>query len=441
MSIVDEIKERLDIVEFIGSYVRLQKAGRNYKGLCPFHTEKTPSFFVFPATQTWHCFGACATGGDIFTFVMRQENMDFGEALRFLAERAGIDLHPLDQTRAKQRDELERLRKLNAAAAQYYHHILMDTPLGKAAKNYLAKRGVKPETMVTFQLGYAPDEWHALEEHLKSKGFTTEELLEAGLLSKNEKGNIYDRFRGRIMFPIRDQRGNIIGFGGRAMGDAVPKYMNTPETPLFDKSSALYGIDLARDAIRQTGQAIIVEGYMDVVIPHQCGVRNIVACMGTALTEAQVNILKRLTKKIIFALDPDAAGLRAVERGIEIAKQSMEHRVVPIPLASGLIHYEEQLAGEIRILTLPEGLDPDELILQDREHWDRLVAEALTVGEYFFQRTMEEVDLSTAKGKRAAVERFLPVIAAMDNPVERRHYLQQLARRVQVDERELFPEL
>ncbi|MGI5915019.1 MAG: DNA primase [Anaerolineae bacterium] len=442
MSVVDEIKQRLDIVEFIGSYVPLQKAGRNYKGLCPFHSEKTPSFIVFPENQGWHCFGACSTGGDIFSFVMRRENMDFPEALRFLAERAGVDLRPLDDVEIEQRNELERLRAANAAAADYYHRVLMESPQGEGARRYLERRGVTRETMAAFQLGYALPAWHALEETLTREKIARDDLLTAGLLSENESGNIYDRFRGRIMFPIRDVRGHVIGFGGRSLDDEnQPKYLNSPQTPLFDKSSVLYGIDLARDAIRESETAIIVEGYMDVVVPYQHGVRNMVACMGTALTEAHLDVLKRLAGVLILALDPDAAGMRAVERGIETAQQALPRRSVPVPTATGLIRWESRLDTEIRIMVLPDGLDPDELIQTDRDRWDQLVAGALPVADYFFGLAMDEIDISTARGKRQAMDRLVPVIVAMDNLAERTHYIQRLARWIRVDERQLADEV
>lgn len=441
MSVVDEIKQRLDIVEFISTYVPLQKSGRTYKALCPFHTEKTPSFIVFPETQTWRCFGACSTGGDIFSFVMRRENVDFPEALRMLAEKAGIALRPLDRAEMELKGEKERLQAINLTAAQYYHHLLMHSPQGEAARRYLERRGVKRETMVAFQLGYAPEEWHALEEHLKRANFAPEDILKAGLTVKSESGAVYDRFRGRLMFPIRDMQGHVIGFGGRVLDDSQPKYLNTPQTPLFDKGSALYGIDLTHKSIRESGMAIVVEGYMDVIIPYQCGVTNLVACMGTALTEEHLKILKRMTKQLILALDPDAAGMRAVERGVEAAQKGLEHKVVPVLTAKGLVRYEEQLNAEIRILVLPEGLDPDELILRDRSRWDQLVANALPVVEYFTDLVLNAVDLSKAQGKREAVSRLLPVIAAIDNPVARTHYLQRLAQRVRMDERQLLPEL
>ncbi len=442
MSIVDEIKQRLDIVEFVSGYLPLQKAGRNYKGLCPFHSEKTPSFVVFPDSQSWHCFGACSVGGDIFNFVMRRENMDFSEALRLLSEKAGIEIMPLDAQELRQRDELDRLRALNAEAAQYYHHVLLESPRADAARRYMERRGVARETWGTFQLGYAIQDWHLVEEHLRRQGYSAEDILTAGLTTEGDRGNVYDRFRDRIMFPIRDIQGHVIGFGGRALGaDTQPKYLNTPQTPLFDKGSILYGINLTRNSIRESGTAVIVEGYMDVVVPYQSGVTNLVACMGTALTVEQLDTLKHVAQRLVLALDPDAAGLRAVERGVQTAQQTLERQVVPVPTAKGLIRYEEQLKTEIRILTLPDGMDPDELVLSDRSRWDTLVAEALPVAEHFFQLAMKDADLSSARGKRQVVDRLLPILAAIDNPVERAHYLQRLAQRVHVDERQLTPEL
>ncbi len=441
MSVVDEIKRRLDIVEFIGSYVPLQKAGRNFKALCPFHTEKTPSFIVFAETQSWHCFGACSTGGDILSFAMRQENMTFSEALRFLAERAGVSLRPLDGEEAKRKDEIDRLRAANSAAAQHYHRVLMAATAGEPAVRYLEGRGVSRETMATFQLGYAVDDWHDLEQHLRRAGISQPDMLAAGLLSESDSGNVYDRFRGRLMFPIRDVRGQVIGFAGRVLDDSVPKYLNSPQTSLFDKGGVLYGIDLARRSIRETGRVIIVEGYMGVIVLQQCGVPNVVACMGTALTERQLRILKPMTEVLILALDADTAGRVATERGVSMAQELLKQRVVPVLTARGLVRYEEHLDAEIRILVLPEGLDPDELVLRDRARWDASVTHALSVADYFFETIFQEVDTSTAKGKRVAVERLLPVIAALGSPVERAHYLQRLAQTVRVDERDLARQL
>jgi len=440
MSDAEEVKRRTDIVDLIGSYVQLQKAGRNYKALCPFHTEKTPSFVVFPESQRWHCFGACSIGGDVFNFVMKHENVEFPEALRMLAERAGVPLTPLDANAQRAREERVRLHGANASAAQEYHALLLESAMGEPARRYLERRGVSRETMATFQLGYAPNEWHWLEARL-SRAHRLEDLITAGLVVRGERGTTYDRFRGRVMFPIRDVEGHVIGFGGRVLDDSVPKYLNSPETPLFSKGNVLYGIDLAQKSIRESGTAVIVEGYMDVIIPYQCGATNLVACLGTALTEFHISTLKRYTKLLVLALDPDAAGLQATERGIETARESLDRKVVPTVTPTGLIRYERHLETEIRVMPLPDGLDPDELILQDRAKWDQLVSNALPVADFYFQMVLEEEDIEGGRGKRNASDRLLPVIAAMDGAAERAHYVQRLARHLRVDERELLREV
>ena len=372
---------------------------------------------------------------------MRQENLDFNEALKLLAERAGVELSPIDDIEIERRDALDRLRAINAAAASYFHQLMMERPEGRIGKNYFAARGVTEETMQRFQLGYAIDDWHALENHLKRERFAVDDMVEAGLLTKNDNGNIYDRFRGRIVFPIRDARGNVIGFGGRVLDDGVPKYLNTPQTPLFDKGSLLYGIDLASKSIRDTETAVIVEGYMDVIVPHQCGATNLVACMGTALTETHLQVLKRLAKRLVLALDPDAAGIAAVEKGVATAQKELPHHVVPVPTATGLVRYEQKLDAEIRVVVLPDGLDPDELVLRDRAEWDRLIENALPVADFFFKQVVASVDLTSAKGKKEASDRLMPVIAAMDNAVERTHYIQRLSSLLHVDERDLLLDL
>ncbi|MGI6367872.1 MAG: DNA primase [Anaerolineae bacterium] len=437
MSVVDEIKQRLDVVEVIGSYVALKKAGATFKGLCPFHTEKTPSFVVFPNTQSWHCFGACGTGGDIFSFVMRHENLDFGEALKLLAQRAGVELEPLSTGAREHAEVLERLREVNVIAAEYYHRVLIESQEAAGARAYLERRQMSPASLRSFQVGFAPNDWHRLGEHLRSKGVSQQEALDAGLLTRNDAGNVYDRFRGRIMFPIRDIQGHVVGFGGRVLDDSQPKYLNTPQTELFDKSSVLYGIDRARQSIRETGTAIIVEGYMDVILPHQFGATNLVACMGTALSESHISVLKRLCNTVILALDADEAGQRAAERGTLAAAEHLPKDIVPVPDARGMIRYEERLGAEVRVLLLPDGMDPDELILSDRAQWDSLVEEALPVPEFHLQRARQTYDVSTARGKQEGAEHMLGIIASLDNPVQRAHYVQRIAQWVRVDERTL----
>jgi DNA primase len=440
MSVVDEIKERLDIVDVISEYVALKKAGRNYKALCPFHTEKTPSFIVFPDGQRWHCFGACSTGGDVFTFIQKIENMDFAEALNLLARKAGISLAPRSEKQAAEDEQRRRLREINAAAAHYFHHLLLNATAGEKARAYLAQRAIADETIQAFQLGTSLDSWDALIQYLTGKGYELKDLHAAGLIIERERGGFYDRFRGRLMFTIRDVRGQVIGFGARALDDSTPKYLNSPQTPLFDKSSVLYGLDRAKEAIRRQGSAIVVEGYMDVLMAHQNGIQNVVASLGTALTETQLRTLKRWTRDFVLALDADAAGSAATLRGLEVAKDALDQRPVPVPTWRGLIRYEHRLEANIRILLLPPGQDPDQVIRTDPQRWAQLVGEALPVVEYYFKVLTEDLDLESPKGKSEAVRRLLPVIREIGARVEQAHYLQKLARLVRVDERTLWQE-
>jgi DNA primase len=442
MSVVDEIKQRLDIVEVISSYVALKKAGRNYKGLCPFHAEKTPSFIVFPDTQSWHCFGACGTGGDIFTFVMRQENLDFSGALQLLAQRAGVSLKPRTEADLAE-DKLHRLlREVNETAAQYFHNLLLNSTAGETAHSYLEQRELNQQTINSFQLGYALNDWQALGDYLQERGYQREDILAAGLIIEREDGSgYYDRFRGRLVIPIRDERGRVVGFGARALDDSIPKYMNSPQTPLFDKSTILFGLDLAKGAIRREGLAVIVEGYMDVLMAHQHGIANVVASMGTALTETQLRLLKRFSKRFALALDADAAGYQATLRSMALAQETLAGQVVPVPTPRGLIKYESHLDVDIRIITLPQGQDPDKVIRESPSLWAKLVENALPIVDYYFKAITSELDLNSPKDKAEAVRRLLPAIQEIGNAVERAHYIQKLARLVRVDERTLLQQV
>jgi len=439
VSTVDEVKERLDLVDVIASYVPLSKAGRNYKALCPFHSEKTPSFIVFPATQTWKCFG-CGAGGDMFNFVMQREGMEFSEALRLLAARAGVSVEQKEESTAEARAR-DRLRKINVLASEYFHHLLTHADEGAVGREYVQKRGISSDTVQRFQLGYAREDWQSLGNHLRAKGYSWQDLLEAGLCIEREGGGYYDRFRGRLVFPIRDRAGYVLGFGARALDASTPKYLNSPQTTLFDKGSVLYGIDQAKDAIREQRLAVIVEGYMDVLMAHQHGRNNVVASMGTALTEQQIRTIKRLTKNLVLALDADAAGDQATLRGLELAKETFDRRAMPVPTWRGLIRYEGQLDAEIRVATLPKGFDPDEVIKSDVDQWDALVQDALPVTEYYLRAVISEHDLTTAKGKAAAARQVLPLIREIGSAVERRHYLGVLSRLLRVDERVLEQEM
>ncbi|MBM3129893.1 MAG: DNA primase [Chloroflexi bacterium] len=439
MSVVDDVKSKIDIVDVIGQYATLKKAGRNFKALCPFHNEKTPSFIVFPDQNTWHCFGSCNTGGDVFTFLMKKENLDFGEALRRLAQRAGVEL-----TRDAPGEDAERkkLRELLATASAHYHYLLKQHPAAQRAREYISKRFITPETAARFELGYALDEWEALRSFLSGKGYALRELEAAGLVIARESGSgHYDRFRGRLMFPIRNRNGEVIGFGARTLGDDEPKYLNSPQTPLFDKSATLYGLDRAKDAIRKENLAVIVEGYMDVIGAHQAGFCNVIASLGTALTEKQLGLLKRLTNRYALALDPDAAGQEATKRGLQIAREALARKTVPVPMGAGLIGFEERLEAELFVIPLPPGKDPDELIHAAPQQWSDLTAHPEPLVDFYFHALTQDLDLQNARDKSAAVQRLAPIIREIGDAVQRAHYTQKLARLVQVAEPTIAQEI
>jgi len=438
MSVVDDVKSKIDIIDVIGQYATLKKAGRNFKALCPFHNEKTPSFIVFPDQGTWHCFGACNTGGDVFTFLMKKENIDFGEALRRLAQRAGVEL----MREAPGEDaERKKLREILATASAHYHYLLKNNPAAQYAREYISKRFITPETAALFQLGYALDEWEAIKSFLASKGYSVRELEAAGLVIAREGGGHYDRFRGRLMFPIRNRNGEVIGFGARTLTGDEPKYLNSPQTPLFDKSATLYGLDLAKDAIRQQNLAVIVEGYMDVIGAHQAGFKNVVASLGTALTEKQLGLLKRLTNRYALALDPDAAGEEATKRGLEIAREAAAHKNVPVPIGAGLVFMANRLDAELLAVPLPLGKDPDELIHDDPSLWVDLTAHPEPLVDFYFRALTHDLDLQKPSDKSLAIKRLVPVIEEISKAAERSHYMQQLARLVHMPEKLLEQEI
>lgn len=433
MSAVDEVKARLDIVEVIGQYVRLQKAGRSFKAVCPFHTEKTPSFIVNPDRQSWHCFGACSTGGDVISFIKKKENLEFGEALRLLADRAGVVL----EGGAGRREETKSLQDVNEAAALYFHNLLLNTP---AALTYAEERGLDRETISAFQLGFAPAGWENLKQHLVSRGNSEEQLLQAGLLVESERGTTYDRFRERLIFPIRDDRGRVVGFGGRVLpsassADAGAKYINTPSTPVFDKGSIFYGLDRAKDEIRRTGAAIIVEGYMDVITAHQHGFRNVVASMGTALTERQALLARRFASTVILALDADEAGNAATIRGIQVVAGTLERGT---RLRASAATTPRHL--DVRVAALPEGVDPDSLVRSDPTRWDVLIKTARPVIDHLYTVVTAGRDLNDPRQRDAAIEELLPAIAELPSPVQQADWVQRLGRG-RVREEELWRRL
>ncbi len=433
---IDEIKARLDLTDVVSEYVQLRKSGRYLKGLCPFHQEKTPSFIVFPEKGTWHCFG-CGKGGDVFSFIMLKENLDFRGALELLARRAGVSLR-LASGESEQEKRLRVLAEMNELAAACFHRELLEgrSDEAEAARRYLAGRGVAEEMVRAFQLGYAPDRWDTLLRYLAHHGYSSEQAVEAGLAVQNERGGVYDRFRGRIMFPIRNERGVLTGFGGRLLEDRAqqPKYLNTAQTELFDKGASLYGIDRARDSIRRAREAILVEGYLDVVLLHQHGVTNAVASLGTSLTERQLEILKRLTERVVLALDADTAGDAATLRGLEVARQVFDYTAVPVPDWRGMIRFERRLKADLRVAILPPGVDPDELVRHDRAAWQRAIAEALPLVEYVMQAVLRTADLSNPREKSRVVEQLAPVLYEVADAVQRAHYVQTLARALRVEE-------
>lgn len=455
-AISNEVKQRLDIVSVVSESTPLARSGRNFKACCPFHTEKTPSFYVFPDSQTWRCFGQCASGGDVISFTMKKEGLDFSTALRQLAARAGVEYHEKRQDPVEV-DHLERLRGANEAAARYFHNQLLHAPEAEHARAYVAKRQITPEATFNFLLGYAPAGYEALKRHLEGQGYTTAELLEAGLMVEGDRGP-YDRFRDRLMFPIRDVDGRVVAFGARALrDDQQPKYLNSSQSPIFDKSGTLYALDKARNAIRQSHVAVIVEGYMDALTAHEHGYANVVASMGTALTEKQVSQLGRTVDRIVLALDADAAGQNAILRGLETAPAALGEESVAVPawkgrvrwqkrdgksdsvkLPDGVVNIVSRQKGEIRVLQLPHGKDPDELIRTTPDVWESLVADAMPMMDFVLLAAQRRFDLHDPKGKSDAAEMVMPFLAQMPNTVEQAHYTQKLAGLLGVPENALL---
>lgn len=439
MTAVDEIKARLDIVDIVSETVNLRHSGKNYTGFCPFHTNtKTPAFVVFPDTQTWRCFGQCNEGGDLFSFVMKREGWDFPETLRRLAERAGVTLQEFTPEQQEQAEENEHLREILSMAVTFFQHQLRNTAAGKEALAYLYSRKLTDETIDTFALGYAPDSWDTLANYLRSREISEADLIAAGLVSEREGGGVYDRFRHRLVIPIRDPRGRMAGFGGRVLRpDDVPKYLNSPTTDLFDKGRLLYGLDMASREIRTKDQVVIVEGYLDVIGPYQAGFRNCVSPMGTALTEDQFRLIKRYSRKIVLALDPDAAGQSATLRGLQTARQTLDREGEVAFDARGLMQVEGRLKADIRVTTLPEGQDPDEIALADPEQWAQLIKEAKPVVIHVMETLAAREDIDDPKAKEEVANQVLPLIEDVGGSVEREAYRQRLARLLKVDERAL----
>jgi DNA primase len=420
----DEIKSKIDLVEFIREYVPLKAVGINFTARCPFHQEKTPSFVVSPERQIWKCFG-CGKGGDVFSFLMEMEGLSFVEALRELAPKAGITLRRQNAREVSQRN---RLLDCMEFAVSFYHKLLSESSQAQSARDYLARRGLREETIESFKIGYSRESWDDLYTVLRRKGFSDADIFLAGLTVKKDKGlGYYDRFRGRIMFPIFDVNGNALGFSARVspereaiekMGSPAQafragKYINSPQTQIYDKSKVLFGLDKAKHVIRQEDKAIVVEGQMDMISSHQAGITNVVASSGTALSAEQIKLLRRYSPNVLFSFDMDSAGQLAAERGIAQALQQDMN---------------------IRIILIPGGKDPDDCIRENPDNWRKAVGAASSVMDYYFDKTFIGRDLSDMAYKKAAAAKLLNVILAIANPIEQDTWLRRLAETLYVRE-------
>jgi DNA primase len=410
---VEEIKDKVDIVQLISEYLPLKRAGRNWKALCPFHSEKTPSFMVNPERGIFKCFG-CGKGGDAFTFLQEMEGIEFPEALRILAKRTGVKLaRRLPDERYQER---ERLYEINALASRFYAYLLEKHEVGAPARAYLKKRKITKAAIETFKLGYAPRSWENLRRFLVKKGYRDEEVEKAGLIirSKKKRG-WYDRFRGRVMFPLTDHRGNIRGFAGRLLDPEAKeaKYVNTPETPIYVKGNLLYGLDVAKESIRRSRQAVVVEGETDMIASYAAGVKNVVAIKGSALTEGQIRLLKRYAEEILLALDADLAGDEAARRGIELAERA------------GLA---------VKMVDIPVGKDPDECVRKDPKAWTKAVKEAVSVYDFVIDRAVKRHGGDNAEAKQQIAQDVLPFIAGISAPILQAHYRQKVAGILEMSE-------
>ena len=415
MDDIELIKQKINIVDLISEYLPLKKTGVNFKAPCPFHTEKTPSFMVSRERGIFHCFG-CNVGGDCFKFLMLKEGMDFPEALETLAKKAGITLK---RQRSKIKDQRERLYEVNQKASQFFHYILTEHKLGKKALAYLQQRGITEKTIKEFNLGYAPNSWESLAKFLKSRNFSAAEMVDAGLLISSPKGG-YDRFRGRIMFPLLDTKNQIIGFAGRILGVGEPKYINSPQTLIFDKSNFLFGLNLTKGEIKQKNSAILTEGEMDMIMSYQSGVKNVVASKGTALTLGQIDLIRKYIDIILVCFDKDLAGDTASRRGIEMAD------------SAGL---------NIKVIQISDGKDPAELVLKDVKLWEKAVEEAEPIYDYYLKSVSGRFKITTAEGKRRIGEELLPIWSKITDSLTFEHYLQKLSALIGIPEEVLRKEI
>src|SRR6195256_650060 len=413
-SLADRVKQQADIVRVVGEYVRLKKSGQNFTGLCPFHAEKSPSFAVHPTKQIYHCFG-CGVGGDVFKFVMEMEKCAFPEAIRIVAEKCGISIpRPKERSPEERKENQQRtvLVEMHREAQTFFVKQLEGTLEGKAARAYLEDRGLDKDALARFGIGYAPSGGDLLLRHLKSK-YAEKLLAESGLIARDHSGRLFDRFRRRITFPISNEGGKIVAFGGRALGDDQPKYLNSPETPIYSKSNLLYHLDRAKEALRRSDFAVLVEGYMDAIAVARAGVSNVVASCGTSLAEPQIKLLGRFTKRVIVNYDPDTAGQAATERSIAILLEQ---------------------DFEVRVLALPGKADPDKFIReQGADAYIKLIKESPPYVDYLIARA-RQMDMTTAEGKLRAVNFLLPYVQKIPNRILRSEWATRIAQQLRLDE-------
>ena len=428
MTQLDDVKSRLDIVELVGGYVQLQRSGGSFKANCPFHQEKTPSFFVFPDRQSWRCFGACAEGGDAFSFVMKADRLDFREALVRLGARVGVTI--TDQADTGDRTRL--LFEINDAARQFFQRMLAE-PEAAFVREYLHNRGLNERSLQTFEFGYSPARDNRLLAHLTDAGYAAESVAAAGLARETDDGRFYDLFRGRLMIPIRDWSARAAGFGSRALDDnATPKYLNTPGTPVFDKSRILYAMHVAKEPVRQHG-AVIVEGYMDAVMAHQHGFDNVVASMGTALTEHQVSLVRRLTHRVTMALDGDPAGRNATLRSLESSWGVFQQRDQRSARQAGTSVLQQPEALDLRVAELPAGQDPDDYIRQSPDEWTEFIESASPLFDYLLAAVTERADMTTTDGRSWAAQTMLRFVAHVPDLIKRDFHLDALSAHFSID--------
>lgn len=419
MNEVEEIKNRLNIAEVISEYIQLIPAGTNLKARCPFHNEKTPSFFVSPEKQIWHCFG-CFEGGDVFTFVQKMEGIEFREALKILADKAGVKLVPRNPQLESKKN---RLLEICDWAAKFYHFALLRSQQGKIARDYLVARKIKTESVENFMLGYSPHAWDLAIKFLRKQGFQDQEIIEAGIATQ-KSGKPYDRFRRRLMFPINNVHGQVVGFGARVLVEAedkLGKYINSPQTAIYDKSNVLYALDKAKQEIKRQNLCIAVEGYLDVIASHAIGVSNVISVSGTALALGQINLIKRYTQNLALCFDADLAGLQAAKRGITNA------------VAAGL---------NVRVILLPAGEDPDSLIRKDVRQWKKAILKSKAIMDFYFDLALKQNNPKTVEGKKLIAAELLPIIQQIPDRIEQAYYLQDLAEKIEIEEavlREALP--